>query len=1012
VNARCIRDLKVKWKTLNTNKRGFFVFAFNGYDAKSNPEALPILLVDQDPLKKDAVTKIDPGAEVTRLAYGQVVFDRGGALSFELDARSPFKSTSDLKKGLQHFAKQARSDGALKELSSLQNLSKLSQPKTQLGGAGIRIEKSADLDSGDKTPPKKSGGLPKLTTDQDFDRLRELLKAWHDSHHGQLSWEGLETARKELVALGKLAAKWLSDNALAPDPGRKGVVDGVVAKLKILNKQITDYEETCGAYEKENKALNELWEKEHIDDWPELQRRGLEGLRGQAAEWAATGKPEAALEIFDQIKKLIPRLKLFDGSDESDGSDVQGLSERLGALRDRVNALDLRTWPDPQGQETRGRWTEIQMRTMMPPTMGKGDEALLLVKEFEVYLTSQEAAVRKLWEAARVQKRADDLETVWLDSLGYSIGQIGDPTQEQALNKDLDLATKLHKRANAALGKGKLIDAEIHLDKAQRIIYGIARACQLAEFKGNQTIQMQQEAFRRPDQDSGVLAEMQSEGVCLSMVLDWIGGGGSDAEPGAPIEGKITSKHKFTQNAYLLGGLLQDRVSLDLDKAGFQELLKKSEKIQKATELQLGEARKTARVAEQLLENLQQELSSASEALKRQEAGRKNISEKVEDKDPNKAEVLQLIQLEIDKLGLKLSSLESGVEETEEELQQARDQVTLLEKIALSVSKLNQEQIAEMTETLAGHLAQVTTLSKALKARASKHYADYPGSGPLMPSVMLEMYGVELIKTRENRIWSYDSSSDSYQVLPGSQVQSQFESELKKLPLGKTTGVHIYVVLSTNSGHAIGLNVKRPGEASSDDWDIELLDPNYNGYRYKKLSEFLVFIKRFYEKMYNNWIVLGLNQIKVVASEKRLDKDPSQDPSTVIGGSVSDAWDDDWRAISTLLRQAAQLKRMPEPVTDDLNALKRKIERLVPEPGAATEADWLIARTYLERLRSLCGAAIASVQTYQTLESQALTHLSSLPMDDPAQTAFVKAGKLFLAGDLEAAVKEIRGVLP
>ncbi len=287
MNTKCIQLIKKNWPGIMQRKGGCFAFSLNGYDARKSPHARPILLVDASPVTKTAITTQDPTARVEKVAFGVLQFNKAGNLAFHIDPKSTLTSTAMIRAGLKHFASLARADGALKELASLQNITKLSRAKVDTASGKIRLDVPSDdqlaQDGGKKSYIKNkqkqqledegsdnSGGIigiknplargprsdDEVAAESTFKALLVGLKKWNDTFHGTLTRENVAYAKSELVEIGKVARKWKDSHKKKATSKRGKAVESVIQKLAELNQQVKEHEARWWSEDETNEMLD------------------------------------------------------------------------------------------------------------------------------------------------------------------------------------------------------------------------------------------------------------------------------------------------------------------------------------------------------------------------------------------------------------------------------------------------------------------------------------------------------------------------------------------------------------------------------------------------------------------------------------------------------------------------------------------------------------------------------------------------------------------------------------
>lgn len=521
----------------------------------------------------------------------------------------------------------------------------------------------------------------------------------------------------------------------------------------------------------------------------------------------------------------------------------------------------------------------------------------------------------------------------------------------------------------------------------------------LQEFRADCSLVMNQGDWKRPGQEEALLDQLDSQGICQAMVLDFLGKGGTGNEPGDLQEGQITSTHVMTQSMGTLNGVIGANLAEALEKQAQQAERRAVQSRQQVTT----DEEAIARLEEQRLEAASA-ISLESEA---QLAATSAISRLEAELRRRRDFVLQLVQKvpasQPDKDGMVASAGELA-DQTEASLKGWREyaRTSAANQLAweqhavrLDTQKLALEEKRDgALESARKTLADARGLRQdAGKLRAeAKRLLDCPDMvGKELPSAMLEAFGVELVEG------SLQTVEPAGELLTDAEVLGLVQRALNGLDAGVPTGMQISVKYAGGAGHAIGLHATAPAEGGS--WDIEFLDPNQNAYRFTDRSRFETFLPTFYETIGADWAHMGINRFQ---ASGRGGEGPG-----VSGPSVEQTWNADWPVVTSTYEETLKLPRLSKVVLDEVRDAMKKIASLFPvdDPKTGTEADLLLAQGYVGRLLSLCKQISEKNAFIQPVWREVLE--GSDDWDEETERSMTLCAAAFDGGDLDGARKHV-----
>ncbi len=244
------------------------------------------------------------------------------------------------------------------------------------------------------------------------------------------------------------------------------------------------------------------------------------------------------------------------GLQDAIGNLASGLERRLSPKGQEDFDLALRDLTNMEGRNDADEWPEVI-------TAPFADARL---KADRLRTSDLDAAIDVLNKAtAEVDRRAKQLAKLEKirRKLGDRLGNAADTLEGYVSDVEDEIPPRLtalqedHGRARQTGGAwGRIIDlgrwdlADSKLEEVRKAIAQVAVDVLNYRWEADMALEISQSTYSPDDGNEALLSQLDSEGVCLAMSLDWLGHGGSKAGPGEKQQGDVSASHLKWQAVY------------------------------------------------------------------------------------------------------------------------------------------------------------------------------------------------------------------------------------------------------------------------------------------------------------------------------------------------------------------------------------------------------------------------------------------------------------------------------
>jgi hypothetical protein len=553
--------------------------------------------------------------------------------------------------------------------------------------------------------------------------------------------------------------------------------------------------------------------------------------------------------------------------------------------------------------------------------------------------------------------------------------------------------TGLTQATTAWEGLGDADAVESILSKQDGEVAEIFISAKMYAFKGAKTLHMMQGAYTAPGASTTLLSQIDSEGVCLAMSMDWLGLGGSKSEPGTIVDGQITARHtRWQAQGTLEGTILQSMRAIEHDESHLTAFKRAASYIEPAKEL---------------LTTLKTELSELP--AERDDLTRRINERRVEIDTEN----LLLRELGFDEVDPKedftLVDLTAQLTDVQTRLADAPGGILAQKLLIVQLKELAKATSAPVEHD--GVELDVDDLSdqleRALLARQRaerKRQEQFGTGGPILPSANYRAFGIEPVP--EDPLTVEGSKLVEGGKLTASDVEGFLSDLVDSVEPGEPQGFEIG--LRIPEGHSTAARVTRPApEDIGGAPDIELFDPNIGAYRFNSKEAAVACFRAWFTDIYEcSWTHMSAKKMRQTG--ERLDGlTNSGGDSLVSGVSMDDAWEEDLDLVETICGGAIHVSDMPKPTIDAIQLALERAQKLGSK--LTSTVDLKVAQAALRRAQNLARNAIQLHSQCGAADKAVRRRIDPTNLEyKPARDSLVKARTAHAAGRFDDALDDYR----
>jgi len=570
------------------------------------------------------------------------------------------------------------------------------------------------------------------------------------------------------------------------------------------------------------------------------------------------------------------------------------------------------------------------------------------------------------------------------------------------------LASVEVKRAEAiaAVNAHRFAEAATILEECNKNAQQLMTRARREEFREFTTVELDQGGFARPGREKRLLAgEIGSQGVCQSLVLDFLGAGGSNRDPGDPTQGQITSSHLASQAAYSVEKRLRIERTARLKRELIDLRAREPEGKEKPLDIQIKvlDSEIEIETLEQDVADLERVIADTTEDIRLAEVELKR-------RGTERAAAVKTLH------GVKgvedvLSTIDLQLAEVQEDVEDSKTLRGLLEKQLTSARRLlasleaNHDALSDDYEAAVATLDEIGKKlvrnqeeTRHLVATAVARKKNRVGATATpIPTSVLNKYGIEVKADTASDVQA-DGKGDA---LPALRIFGELERRLNEAADDVTTSYNLRAQFMNGTNHALGMKATKRSE--SGEWDVELFDPNNGAYRFKRLGDFKGFFPKWYGKFHNRgWRAISVCVLDVKGTHA------SADPQSLLGPTAEVAWNATWTGVEDL-RPTVLASPISDATKARVEAAYKKIAAVFPvdDPASATQVDLKIGTTYAERFQQLGAKVLVQAEQWKDKLDGVTGILDGGNDMDVARTLLDEARALHEADKLEGAVAKL-----
>ncbi len=676
---------------------------------------------------------------------------------------------------------------------------------------------------------------------------------------------------------------------------------------------------------------------------------------------------EATFELSNMVRGLLDTVR-----DE----DVEVAKKKYD---DAMEAADVDFWPPEPEEEAKAFGTRAKALATLREQIAEYADGAAWVERKGAQYSALEKRREKL--GARYQSTMRELEKLTKEA--------GTPTPKNLsdLKDSLEDFLVRAKAFGVQVDEGEWSEAIPLGERLANELASLRIAILNLPWEGDLALEVSQGTYTG-GRDQPLLIELDSEGVCQAMVLDWIGHGGSGVDGGTKKKGSVSIEHLRWQATYTL-----DKILTEVGDEGAKKVVVQEKGLRPEEDV-----KRDLRRLKRILNPLEEAISRAESYKSRHQGKLETYEETIAENGEILDDIRKAIRLKRTNQPLtgklleyygkeKISSLEAQVLFYEDEVAYAtRKKREIDDSIARTMEAVKESrplvaalrEAKEILDREDRYLEQQVELKMERAEELSRVFSGLDDQWRkevakelMIPDSALRGAGLRAKKGTGHEV-ALDSHGDQSKEI------ADFLGELlDRAKPGEPMSFSIGVEMK-EGWHAIALRCTPPPDETAT-WDIEIFDPNYGGYRFSDVKRAVAFWVRLGTVFYEDapWTKMVCFQVEP--------RGTSLKTGGVLGDDPGEGWDDHYRLLTVDLPVVTGMQPAPLRAAASLKLQKAAIDRLVG--GSPTRLDYTMARRKLDRLHD----GICTIKS-MAREVHRLWHQlgTSLAREDTAHDAIVK----------------------
>ncbi|MEM8668207.1 MAG: hypothetical protein AAGG48_11865 [Planctomycetota bacterium] len=594
--------------------------------------------------------------------------------------------------------------------------------------------------------------------------------------------------------------------------------------------------------------------------------------------------------------------------------------------------------------------------------------------------------------------------------------QAGSPERFTAITEELDdLVGNLdrYERELTTAAFDKNLAAAM---RDSRKIEGLYRKIGLGDLLDLMTIDVQQGDYFAKGHDHPLLEEIDMAGVCMTMVLDWMAGDGSMLNPGDAQKAEIDSHLVNSQVQYSLtlkvlgrGRYRQNEVIKHLK---LDQKAKVAEEAHEQAKLLLAGVADHHRIVVDRVDECAQQASDAAAYIRRTKATIDELTDAPNTEE--KKNELKRLKQDVEFYSSEQYSLEKEAASWDDVEKVLGPLVKRVKKI-VDTFKADDDEAAGI---LQGCKDQMLKMASSI-FKIDQDRQGIAGIHHYLPDTQLKKLGLEVAPGGQE----LDLPENAEFFTSAAVVDFLHDKFINSTPVGESRLSQLAIAFPLQDKktgyHVIGIRIEHP---SDNEWMIEVMDPNFGGFKVSSLKDFKDLIKSLYENQYGSqWMELKAINL---TSTKAGDGDDNGDQNQLDMVTDKHVKLADWEAAMKCYETVMDIANMPIRPRNELLTLRDSTFKLMPvsclpngtspnghpDLDAMIDSDWLLAKSYTNRLRE---ESIRLLQIYTEFTENKEESRSSIDWETetPAGVAWAQACATWVDGDINVANKKMKEAL-
>lgn len=575
-----------------------------------------------------------------------------------------------------------------------------------------------------------------------------------------------------------------------------------------------------------------------------------------------------------------------------------------------------------------------------------------------------------------------------------------EPEGIEKLRNPLATSLERHEAAKRDFRAGLWNRAHAEAIHSQTVCKQVTKKLSMWHWRGSMTLDLQQGGYTMHGMDESLLSQIESEGVCLALALDWLGGG--DLKGDGVQDGRVAMKHRFWQAGYTLDSPDDSDDELRAKALKLAGMLGKTEGLDKVKAAR-DQTKATLLLMERELEQKVQQnkvfrnqVKEWSKVFVDAKAKISRIDETRKDTDEPLWKESERAKLVIER-DLAMTAMTNSQKDLRTMDSEETAQREFVAKLREELERLEKAVVDEEEVAISDHYPAMQKM--AAKHRELQRQWDLaaPGGGVRVPSRMMQDMGVKLVK---------DGTIPTRPLGTDFLTEGQIRQALEMVADAEPGSPHHYqiAVYGPPGGHAMALKVSR-SKAPDRVLTLEFFDPNHGAFSLSTLERLQRLVLDIWGSWGKQWTAL---------TTMKMEPTGTGSPEVIDPGEPLDLFDADMVVLEDGLQRVQNHPGVPPRLKPQFTEIITKIRKLRPtkRDDEFGHLEFKRARVHMQETRTRMEKVLLDGDGWLALKRQCA---GIDPIGNPDHVLVANAVKLatlsWTAGNVDRAMVQLAGAV-